>query len=108
TRAATAQEEQAHAESQRKAEESEPAAAEPVQSTTAVPLAEEDDTDEADSDSQLADDEDLAEAEPSEPVGDIELSDADMIDDEIIEIFAEEAGEVLETINNYLPKFNAN
>src|SRR5690606_26869394 len=62
------------------------------------------------------DDEDLAETEPadtasaseSSETGDVELSDADMIDDEIIEIFAEEAEEVIETINNFLPKFIAN
>ena len=32
----------------------------------------------------------------------------ELIDDEIIEIFVEEAGEVLETINNYLPVWKAN
>ena len=32
----------------------------------------------------------------------------DLIDDEIIEIFVEESGEVLETINNYLPVWKAN
>ncbi|MAM87056.1 MAG: hybrid sensor histidine kinase/response regulator [unclassified Hahellaceae] len=106
SRAATAQEEQAHAETQRQAEEAE--------SMSAETLAVEDDTDEADSDSQLADDEDITAVAPAETdtadasAGDIELSDGDMIDEEIIEIFAEEAEEVLATINTYLPKFTAN
>ncbi|MGI0118850.1 Hpt domain-containing protein [Zooshikella sp. RANM57] len=43
-------------------------------------------------------------AEP-EPVDEEEES---LIDDEVIEIFIEEAGEVLETINEYLPKWQSN
>ncbi len=43
-------------------------------------------------------------AEPA-PVDEEEES---LIDDEVIEIFIEEAGEVLETINEYLPKWQSN
>ena len=41
-------------------------------------------------------------AEP-EPAADAQASDDDLIDDEILEIFIEEAGEVLDTIREYLP-----
>ncbi|TBW54865.1 hybrid sensor histidine kinase/response regulator [Marinobacter halodurans] len=46
-----------------------------------------------------------AAAEPAEPVTPTadESPDDDLIDDEILEIFIEEAGEVLETIREYLP-----
>src|SRR5690606_5675928 len=38
----------------------------------------------------------------------IEESDSDLIDDEILEIFVEEAAEVLETIHQFLPQYLAN
>ncbi|HEX5677751.1 MAG TPA: Hpt domain-containing protein [Alcanivorax sp.] len=40
--------------------------------------------------------------------GDIEEHDDELIDDEIIEIFVEEAGEVLEALDQYFPRWAAN
>lgn len=61
--------------------------------------------------------EDMQEGEsPEEPISDvptvsevaeIEEDDDDLIDDEIIEIFLEEAEEVLETINEYWPQYKS-
>ncbi|MDX1694120.1 MAG: Hpt domain-containing protein [Ketobacteraceae bacterium] len=50
--------------------------------------------------------EEVAEAAAPEP--EPEEEEDDLIDDELIEIFVEEAGEVLETINEYLPQWRAN
>ncbi|MHA7917306.1 Hpt domain-containing protein [Alloalcanivorax xenomutans] len=50
---------------------------------------------------------DEATAEPTDP-GDIEEHDEELIDDEIIEIFVEEAEEVLEALDQYFPRWAAN
>ncbi|MBU2709503.1 Hpt domain-containing protein [Zooshikella harenae] len=56
----------------------------------------------------------ILEAPPEEPVTvtaepePVDEEEESLIDDEVIEIFIEEAGEVLETINEYLPKWQHN
>ncbi|WP_163836149.1 Hpt domain-containing protein [Spartinivicinus ruber] len=50
--------------------------------------------------------EEVAEAPVEEPVAEVEEED-DLIDDEVIEIFIEEAGEVLETIGEFFPQWRA-
>ncbi len=47
-------------------------------------------------------------AEAAEPEPEPEEDDDDIIDDELIEIFVEEAAEVLETINEFLPQWRQN
>lgn len=42
------------------------------------------------------------------PAAEMSEADEDLIDDEILEIFVEEVGEVLETINQFLPKLELN
>ncbi|MBL4607553.1 MAG: Hpt domain-containing protein [Pseudomonadales bacterium] len=59
------------------------------------------------SDASLADDENTT-ANTNENIEASQPEEDDLIDDEIIEIFIEEVGEVLETINNYLPVWKAN
>src|SRR5690606_13096627 len=51
---------------------------------------------------------DLTSIEAPDQGEEIEESDADLIDDEILEIFVEEAAEVLETIQHFLPQCLAN
>jgi chemosensory pili system protein ChpA (sensor histidine kinase/response regulator) len=46
-------------------------------------------------------------APQSDNVDAVDEEDDDLIDDEILEIFIEEAGEVLETINEFFPKYHA-
>ncbi len=47
-------------------------------------------------------------AQPEQPAPVLEDDDTSIIDDEIVEIFLEEAGEVLETIEHYFPLWAAN
>ena len=51
---------------------------------------------------------DLTSIEAPDQGQEIEESDSDLIDDEILEIFVEEAAEVLETIHQFLPQYLAN